>query len=102
VKNLTQRYSLFPTDPLPKSDKNNSKYRSLRWGEPGTHDEQFGMENKRKLFTSKEPTITFIYKQSMGGRHFLGRYGNSNPENTAKKIKKHGESKKLWKTYWID
>ncbi len=101
VKNLTKRYSLYPTDPLPKKDKAKSKYNFLIWGEPGMHDNLFGMENKRKLFESREPTVTFIYRASMGGRHFLGRHKVSKPENMTYNLKNFGGAGKLWKSYWL-
>lgn len=91
LNNLTTRYSLYPADPFP------SKY--LFWGEPGTHDQLFGMQNKFGLFDSEYPNVVFRYRESMGGNKY-GHRERRRPENRSFNIGPFGGINKLWKSYW--
>jgi len=98
LQNLSTRYSLYPTDPLITPPGKKKSY--LFWGEPGIHDQLFGMQNRHVLFESKEPTVEFLSKNSMGGRHVMGRYRLHKPEDITYNLKPFGGINKLWKTYW--
>lgn len=93
LENLTARYSLFPIDPLGGGSH-------VVWGEPGVKDSQFGMKNRIKFFASENPTVVFLYRNSMGGKHIMGRYKIHKPENMAYNLKYFGGVRKLWKSYW--
>jgi len=101
LKNMSTRYALYPTDPLPIKDKDHSKNKGLFWGEPGIHDNLFGMENRIELFESSEPVVEFLSRESMGGRHVIGRYKIHKPEDIAYNLKTFGGISKLWKEYWV-
>jgi len=102
LKNLTKRYSMYPTDPLPKGDKHlpETKNRFLFWGEPGYHDEVFGIKNRLAFFEAKEPTVVFLYWASMGGKQTIGRYKIHTPENVTYNLKPFGGAGSLWSSYW--
>lgn len=102
VKNLSVRYKMFPSDPLPKENKDKSKYSHLIWGEPGKNDQLFGLTNNLATFESKEPTLVFLYRESMGGRQIMGRYNTHTPENVSYNLKTFGSIGKLWNAYWSD
>src|SRR3989344_4984840 len=87
LKNLTKRYEVYPTDPLPN--------KHIAWGEPGKHDYQYGMENHYELFESKNPTVVFTYRGSMGGYKSRPYFAPRKPENIAYNLKPFGEINKL-------
>lgn len=92
LKNLTIRYTLFPTDPLPLRNK------YLFWEQPGTHDQLYGMKNRLEHFGSKNPTVVFVHRGSLGG--FKNRHGLPKPENITYNLNSFGGIKKLWNNYW--
>jgi hypothetical protein len=95
-KNLTKRYEMYPTNPL--------THRSgIMWGEPGIHDEQFGMVSKWQKEEAKTPSVIFIHSKSMGYnqlRKFYRRYGYPTPENKCDKLEQFGTMKDLRYNYW--
>ena len=96
--NLTTRYAVYPTDPLVRTPEKKNKY--LFWGEPGKHDGQFGMENRYELFESKNPTVVFTYRGSMGGYKSRPYFTPRKPENVRYHLEPFGEINKLWNSYW--
>jgi len=92
LKNLTTRFKAYPSDPLPN--------KFLHWGEPGKHDDQYGMENHYELFESKNPTVIFTYRGSMGGYKSKPYVAPRKPENITYNLQQFGGIKKLWNNYW--
>jgi len=92
LNNLSKRFAVYPVDPLPN--------KFLFWGEPGKHDDQYGMENRCELFESKNPTVVFTYRGSMGGYRSRPYLAPRKPENVRYNLQPFGEIKKLWKSYW--
>ena len=93
LNNLETRYKLYPTpDNLPPY-----------FGEPGWHDEQFGMTSKRVIISSSKPCVIFVHSTSMGGIQlvrFRRRYGDPLPENRCEVLEGFGSAKELIIKYW--
>ncbi len=97
LKNLTIRYSLYPTDPAPLHN------RFLFWGEPGYYDHLYGMKNHISFTESKKPCVVFNHGESIGykqTKHCPNREGQHNPENLTYNLEGFGGVSQLWKNYW--
>lgn len=99
LNNLTARYEAYPTDPWAPD----SKVVPPPWGEPGVHDQSFGMSNKIMFVNSEKPCLIFIHHESMGYnqlRRFYRRYGLPKPEDITYNLERFGVMKNLWDKYW--
>jgi hypothetical protein len=98
IKNLTKRYEMYPTNPWDKDPD-----LRLQFGEPAYYDENFGMENKRVMFSSDKPGVMFIHGTGMGSVQlvrFRRRYGDPLPENKCYNLEGFGNAKELIDKYW--
>lgn len=93
LKHLERRFELFPSEEL------RVKNRIFLWGEPGSHENLYGLENRLSYFESEEPTVVFRYPESMGGLR-NGRHEVRKPENLTLDLPPFGPIDKLWNYYW--
>lgn len=91
LHNLTKRYSDYPVEP--------ERNKFLMWREPGIHDNTFGIKSTHDTFESKDPTVVFRYRGSMGGLRQYRSVTHS-PQNVAYNLKDFGAISKLWGKYW--
>jgi len=100
LNNLTKRYEMYPVDPWADGHKTRDR---LMWGEPGIHDEQFGIVSKYMKVEAKTPNVIFIHSKSMGYnqlRKFYRRYGYPTAENKRDRIEPFGTMEDLRYNYW--
>lgn len=98
LSNLSTRYALYPVDPLPQRNK------YLFWGEPGYHDQLYGMLNHQlTFFESENPSVIFNHGKAIGysqNRNYAKHFIFDAPENIAYNLQGFGPATKLRDYYW--